>query len=166
MSGYSELIKKYLPQVEWLPEGEKFLVDRITPVYWHSPEDFFKFVNARFGGMFEFGDFLRGYIDEKDLTQAELKLRMQREKMQRNIDIRKKEKTQKEYSELYGISERQVRNIQKPEVNEAYADKVSGSDKPKVIQYKINSGTKPQTAAQKIREKFGDAFADELKSLL
>ena len=79
MRDYTELVKEYLPQVKWMPEGEKFLAGRVTPVYWHSPTDFYFFVNGLFGDMFEFGLFLKDYVGEENLTVAEEKLSKQLE---------------------------------------------------------------------------------------
>jgi hypothetical protein len=63
-----------------------------------------------------------------------------------------------------GRTERRVRQI-KAEENAAYAGKTSALPR-KEIAYKINSGTKPSTAAEKIHATFGPDFAQALKAAL
>jgi hypothetical protein len=91
---------------------------------------------------------------------------VKRKLLERNIRIRAEReagKTQQQIADEVGLSQNRVSEIlsEKP----AYAEK---TDKPprKLIQYKINAGTHPRTAALKIRQKFGDEFANALKLAL
>lgn len=73
--------------------------------------------------------------------------------------------SQSEIAEQLGVSQPTVNADLQLSENPVRTEK---TDKPKrtLVRYEINSGTKPEVAAAKIREKFGDAYADELKNLL
>jgi len=69
--------------------------------------------------------------------------------------------TQQQAAEQLGVSRRTVSDDVAR--NSIATDKPA---KPKWFGYSITKYTTPQTAANKIRDKFGDRFADELKMLL
>lgn len=78
-------------------------------------------------------------------------------------ELRAEGKTQAEIAGEVGLSQNRVSEIVSE--NSVITQK---TDKPKrtIDGYRITQYTKPETAAAKIREKFGDEFADTLKQLL
>jgi predicted transcriptional regulator len=67
-------------------------------------------------------------------------------------------KTQQETADMLGVSQPTVVNDLSRNT-----DMPKKVDKPRVrITYQIQSGTKPETAAKKIKEKFGVEFAEQL----
>jgi hypothetical protein len=74
-----------------------------------------------------------------------------------SLALRSAGEPQVEAAKKVGISERQGRRVEKaPDTNTTIDWKVSG---PRPAYYQMKAGTQPATAAARIREKFGDAFA-------
>lgn len=79
-------------------------------------------------------------------------------------ELREEGKTQQEIAEVLGVTDRTVRSDLKAEGKPARAEKISAPRQQ--IRYAIYAGTKPKTAARRIREVFGDDFADALAESL
>lgn len=62
---YAELVREWLPQVEWLKEGEHVIWGS-GYVDWTCPADFYKWADQYLGHVFTVGEFLRDYIAEHD----------------------------------------------------------------------------------------------------
>ena len=111
----------------------------------------------------EFLDFNPAYRHKA----AELKARLDQkdDDYRRNVGIhaqRQQGKTQQQIANEVGLSRRRVGEVLagKPVMTQKTA-------KPRILSvYQINSGTKPETAAAKIVEKFGMGFAKSLKACL
>ena len=68
--------------------------------------------------------------------------------------------TQQQAAEVLGVDQKTIsRDLGR---NTVMTPKVSKPQRKRII-YQISQYTKPETAAQKIRDKFGDDFAAELK---
>lgn len=77
----------------------------------------------------------------------------------RDNEIKRSKKTQKELAELYGLKQQAISKI-------LQKDGIPQKSSKTKISYTMNNYTKPETAAFKIREKFGDEFAKKLKDEL
>ena len=75
-------------------------------------------------------------------------------------ELREDGMTQQQIAEVLGVTDRTIRSDLKAEEKPARAEKISAPRQQ--IRYAIYAGTKPETAARRIREVFGDEFADAL----
>ena len=103
---------------------------------------------------------------EHDPKVADALLTKHEQKMARAAkakELREEGKTQQEIAEVLGVSQRTVSDdlAEKPVITEKPA-----KEPRKWIQYTIRNTTKPETAARRIREVFGDDFADALAESL
>lgn len=101
------------------------------------------------------------------VAEADKEIRSKREEIierqAKARELREEGKTQQEIAEELGVSQ--------PTVHADLSEKPVITQKPdkeprKWIQYTIRNTTKPETAARRIREVFGDEFADQLSECL
>ncbi len=160
---YNEWLKAFTSRVPWAINS---LADVIEDIYTYElwkenrlsgPEEMLE----RFGifGL-NLEDPLK-IIKELRKKNSPLKARL----LKRNEEIKAKReegKTQQQIADEVGLSQNRVSEILS--VKTVITEK---ADNPrKVDGYRITTYTTPATAAMKIREKFGDAFADELAAEL
>ena len=105
------------------------------------------------------------YGEGVTVAEADKEIRSKREQVvERQTKIAELEAqglTQKEQAAAVGVSDRTIRRDKKADRNAVITEKMSAPRK--WIQYTIRNTTKPETAASRIREVFGDDFADELR---
>ena len=102
------------------------------------------------------------------VAEADKEIRTKREEIierqAKAKELREEGKTQQEIADELGVTDRTIRSDLKAERNADMPEKVSAPRKRVTSQ--IQFGTKPETAARRIREVFGDEFAEALKSFL
>lgn len=142
------------------PDRDSFLREKILIDYDLTEEHFKKVVEALKGG--------RESEARDGLTKAQ-----ERANRNREIHRLKTEEglNQREIAERVGISRPQVNEVLKKEPPEPVSETAVRTTKTdtqprKLIRFEINQGTPPTVAALKIRQKFGDEFADALKEAL
>ena len=105
---------------------------------------------------------------EHDPKVADALLTKHEQKMARAAkakELREEGKTQQEIAEELGVSQQTVSSDLSLPEKEVITPK-AGKEPRTVIGYRITQYTKPETAARRIREVFGDDFADALAESL
>jgi len=151
-----------------VPDAVDHLADIIEDVYtfelWKdnfldTPEELFDRMGILGLDLEEPAKLIKALRSKKSTKKQEIIARAEKAK-----ELREEGKTQQQIADELGVSRRTVNSDISAE-NTVQTPKPA-QEKRKVIQYTITQYTTPETAANKIRDKFGDEFADQLKELL
>jgi len=150
-----------------VPEAVEHLADIVEDVYTYelwkddyldTPEQFFERYGIFGLDLDEPAKLIKALRSKRSTKKSEIIARAEKAKA-----LREEGKTQQAIADELGVDQKTVsRDLGN---NTVYTPEVP-KERRKVIQYKISQYTTPETAAQKIRAKFGDDFAQQLKEAL
>lgn len=164
---YAPLVREWLPKAEWPPEGVHLKEPGYLEYTWHGPADFYEFADHRLGGAFEVGKFLAEFVAEHDPKIANELLTKHEQKVARAEKAKELRVHGKTFREIAEETEVSIGTAHSDVCSEKSEYTPKTEQKPrKVIQYRISQYTKPETAARRIREVFGDEFAGALAESL